>query len=81
MSSKSTKYYNSNPEAKKKKQAYQKKYNKQPKEVKRRVELAKINRKNGTYGNNDNLDVSHTKKGGTVLEHQSKNRARNRGKK
>ena len=78
MASASTNYYNSNKDALKVKRAYQKKYNKKPSEVARRVALNKENRKRGTYGNGDGKDVSHTKGGGTVLEPQSKNRARNR---
>jgi len=60
---KTAKYYKENPEAKEKKDAYQKKYNKKPREVKKRVELNKINRVKGTYGNGDGLDMAHTKKG------------------
>lgn len=57
--------------------AYQKKYNARPSERKRRAELNAENRKRGTYGNGDKLDVSH-KNGKVVgLEHQSTNRARN----
>ena len=82
--SKSTKYYRKNRNALKIKQRYQKKYNKKKKEVKRRVQLNKINRKNHRKGKSrvgDKRDVSHTKKGKTVLEKQKKNRARNRGRK
>ena len=81
MASASTDYYKSNKDALKVKRAYQKKYNKKPSEVARRVALNKENRKRGTYGNGDGKDVSHTKGGGTVLEPQSKNRARNRSRK
>jgi len=81
MASASTNYYKSNKDALKVKRAYQKKYNKKPSEVARRVALNKDNRKRGTYGNGDGKDVSHTKGGGTVLEPQSKNRARNRSRK
>ena len=81
MASESTNYYKSNKDALKVKRAYQKKYNKKPSEVARRVALNKDNRKRGTYGNGDGKDVSHTKGGGTVLEPQSKNRARNRSRK
>jgi len=80
MAKSTTKYYNDNPEAKAKKQAYQKKYNKKASERKRRSLLIKENRKRGTYGNGDGKDVSHKKGGGTFLEPQSKNRARNRNK-
>ena len=77
---KSTSYYNSNADALKIKREYQAEYNKKPSEVARRTALNKENRKRGTYGNGDNLDVSHKQGGGTKLEAQSKNRARNRGK-
>ena len=80
MASKSTEYYKSHASALKIKQNYQKKYNKKPSQVAKRAELNKINRDKGTYGNGDKLDVSHKQGGGTKLEGQSKNRARNRGK-
>jgi hypothetical protein len=70
---KSAKYYNSNPKAKAKKDAYNKEFNKKPDQIKKRIELNKINRDKGTYGNGDKLDVSHTKDG-TKLKPQSKNR-------
>jgi hypothetical protein len=60
---KTAKYYKENPEAKAKKDAYQKEYNKKPSEVKKRVELNKVNRERGTYGNGDGLDMAHTKSG------------------
>jgi len=81
MASKSTEYYKSHASALKIKNAYAKKYDKKPSQVKKRTELNAENRKRGTYGNGDKLDVSHKQGGGTQLEGQSKNRARNRGKK
>ena len=80
MASKSTSYYKSHASSLEIKQAYQRKYNKKPSQVKKRTELNAENRKRGTYGNGDKLDVSHKQGGGTKLEGQSKNRARNRGK-
>ena len=80
MASKSTKYYKSHANALKIKQEYQRKYNKKPAQVAKRTALNKDNRDRGTYGNGDKLDVSHKQGGGTKLEGQSKNRARNRGK-
>ena len=53
----SKQYYDENPASKKKKMAYAKKYNKKPENVKKRVELAKINREAGTYGNGDGKDA------------------------
>ena len=80
MASKSTNYYNSNSDALKIKRKYQREYNKKPSEIKKRTALNAENRKRGTYGNGDKLDVSHKQGGGTTLEAQSKNRARNRGR-
>jgi hypothetical protein len=80
MARESTKYYNANPKAKAKKNAYQKKFNSSSLQISKRTALNKDNRRRGTYGNGDKLDVSHKKKGGTKLEAQAKNRARNRGK-
>jgi len=59
------------------KRAYDKKYNATDKQKKYRNELNKANRRAGTYGNGDGKDMSHTKDGKMVLEHQSKNRGRN----
>lgn len=79
--SKSAEYYANNPEARKKKIEYDTKYHATPKRRKYRAFLNKKNREAGTYGNGDGKDVSHKKDGGTVMEDQSANRARNRGKK
>ena len=79
-SGKSSKYYKSNREALMVKRAYQRKYNKKPSEVKRRVALKRINRQKGTYGNNDGRDASHRKDGTVFMEKASKNRARNRSR-
>ena len=78
--SRTSEYYKKNPEARKKRLEYQKRYNKQKKQIKKRSLLNKENRKRGTYGNGDKKDVSHRKDGSTFLECQSKNRARNRGR-
>ena len=74
--SKSAKYYKDNKEANAKKIAYQKAYNKKEGQVKYRSELNKINRNNPNSKVGDKKDASHLKKGGTVMEAQSKNRAR-----
>lgn len=58
----------------------EKAYQSSPERKKYRAELNKANRKEGTYGNKDKKDLSHTKSGKLVKESQSKNRARN-GKK
>jgi hypothetical protein len=56
-------------------------YQSTPARKRYRAALNKANRKSGTYGNGDKKDMSHTKSGKLVKESQSKNRARNRGKK
>jgi hypothetical protein len=73
MPGRTAKYYANNPDARKKRLEYQREYNKQDREVKKRVELNKINRQRGTYGNGDNLDASHTKRG-IVMKKASVNR-------
>ena len=81
QSGSSTAHYAGNRRSLLVKRAYQRKYNKKKKEVKRRVELKRINRQKGTYGNGDGKDVSHKKNGKTFMEKASKNRARNRSRK
>lgn len=66
-------YYKNNPEAKEKKDEYQKRFNKTVKQIKNRIALNKVNRDRGTYGNGDKLDASHTKRG-IVMMPQSRNR-------
>jgi hypothetical protein len=73
MPGRTAKYYANNPDARKKRLDYQREYNKQDREVKKRVELNKVNRQRGTYGNGDNLDASHTKRG-IVMKKASINR-------
>jgi hypothetical protein len=70
------KYYAENSEARNKRLEYQREYNKSKKEKDKRVELNKANRKAGTYGNGDNMDMSHTKDGKIVKENYKQNRAR-----
>jgi hypothetical protein len=64
-------------ERRKKKLAYDKKYQATEDRVNYREELNQANRKAGTYGNQDNLDMSHTKAGSMVPENKMSNRARN----
>lgn len=71
---KSSQYYATHPEARAKKQAYQREYNKKDSQVKKRVELTKINRDRGTYGNNDGKDYDHAAK---KMVSASVNRGRN----
>ena len=58
----------------------QKKYNAKPEQVKKRVELNRYNRQQGTYGNGDGLDASHSPSGKIKgCEKASTNRARKTG--
>ncbi len=75
--SKSAKYFAENPEARAKKNAYNKKYHATEERKNYREGLNKANRDAGTYGNGDGKDMSHTKKGKLTKESASKNRARN----
>ena len=75
---KSAKYYASNPEARKRRNAQQARYNKTAKGLKIRTAANKLNRKLGTYGNGDGKDASHTGPNKGKLESPSKNRRRPR---
>ena len=73
--SKSAKYYQENPEARKKKIAYDKKYSSTESRKEYRAELQRINREKGTHGNGDGKDMAHKSKTKTRMQSQSKNRA------
>ena len=77
---KTARYYNENPDAKAKKDAYDKEFNKKPEQKEKRAELAKERRDRGIDGKGGK-DMSHTKDGKIVAEDPSTNRGRNRGKK
>jgi hypothetical protein len=79
--SKTAKFYAKNKKSRDKKKEYDTDYHKTKKRKKYRSLLNAENKKKKTYGNKDGKDMSHTKKGKLVREKQSKNRARNRGKK
>ena len=64
-------------ERKKKKLAYDKKYQATKERKKYRAKLNKANREAGTYGNEDGLDMSHTKSGKVTKEKAKTNRSRN----
>lgn len=72
----SAKYFAENPEARKKKNEYNKKYHATKKRKKYRAELNKYNRDKGTYGNGDGKDASHVGDKIKGFEGQTKNRAR-----
>lgn len=69
-------FYAKNPEAYKKKLAYDKKHNADPESKKYRAELARERRARGIMGKGG-PDVSHTSDGKFKLEDPTKNRARN----
>ena len=70
---KTAKFYATHPEARAKKAAYDKRNDARPERRARRAELTKINRENGTAGNGDGKDWSHTKNG-VVMKKASVNR-------
>jgi hypothetical protein len=72
--SKSTRNYKKNPASYKKKLEYDKRRNKKTKQKKYRASLNKANRKAGTYGNGDGLDLSHTPSGRLVKKKAAANR-------
>jgi hypothetical protein len=80
MSTKS--YYDKNPEAYRKKLAYDAKYQKKNKKRvnKNKAECTKFRRDNGTYGNGSSMDCSH-RNGSLIMERRSSNRARGGGQK
>jgi hypothetical protein len=73
-------FYRSNPEAYRKKLAYDKKRNATRAKKRYRAELARERRRRGIMGKGG-PDVSHTKNGGFKLEDPKSNRARNGTKK
>lgn len=73
--SRSAKYYQENPEARKKKIEYDKRYQSTDSRKEYRADLNKENRDRGTYGNGDGKDVSHKSRTRTRMQSQSKNRA------
>lgn len=72
----SARYYAANPEARRKKNAAQRKRNKTAANRKYRSELNAERRRRGVYGEGG-ADMSHTKSGKLVAESPKKNRARN----
>lgn len=73
--SRTARFYQTHPEAAKKRDKYNKKYHSTPARKKYRAVLQAINRRNGTHGNLDGLDVAHTSAHTTKSQDQSKNRA------
>ncbi len=73
--SRSAKYFATHPEARAKKNAYNKAYHSSEERKNYREELNRTNRRIKGYG--DGKDLSHTKAGKLVSESRSSNRARN----
>lgn len=74
MAGRTSEYYKSHPEARKKRLEYQAEYNKRADQLKKRIELNRVNRERGQYGDGDGKDMSHKKNGRIVEESASKNR-------
>ncbi len=74
MAGRTSEYYKTHPEARKKRLEYQAEYNKRADQLKKRIELNKINRDRGQYGDGDGKDMSHKRNGRVVEESASKNR-------
>jgi hypothetical protein len=73
---KSAKYYRSNGEARAKKNAYMRAYNKKPSRIRYRAKLNKARRKAGVYGKGGG-DMSHDSKGKLRPQSVKANRANN----
>jgi len=76
MPGRTARYYKDNPEARKRHVEYQREYNKSDAQVAKRVELNRENRKRGTYGDKNGMDLAHTKRG-YVMKRASANRGDN----
>ena len=76
MPGRTARYYKENPEARKRHVEYQKEYNKSDAQVTKRVELNRENRKRGTYGDKNGMDLAHTKRW-YVMKLASENRGDN----
>lgn len=74
MAGRTSEYYKTHPEARKKRLEYQAEYNKRADQLKKRIELNKVNRDRGQYGDGDGKDMSHKRNGRIVEESASKNR-------
>ena len=75
--SKSARYYQNNPEARKKRDRYNKEYHSTKERKDYRAVLQAINREKGTHGNGDGEDEAHqsSKSTDTKKQKQSRNRA------
>ena len=69
-------FYRKNGESYRKKKEYDKKFQKRADYKKKAAERKRFKRSIGKEGKMGNMDASHTRDGRIVLEHRSKNRAR-----
>ena len=76
--SRTAKYYQNNPKARAKKDAYNAEYHSS---AERKAYRAQLNKANRQSPNAKGQDKSHTRSGKLVNESSSSNRARNRGRK
>lgn len=74
MAGRTSQYYKTHPEARVKRLEYQAEYNKRSDQLKKRIELNRVNRERGQYGDGDGKDMSHKRNGRIVEESASKNR-------
>lgn len=74
MLGKTAKYYQTHPEARKKRLEYQAEYNKRADQLKKRIELNRENRKRGSYADHDGKDLAHHKSGKFTEKLASRNR-------
>jgi hypothetical protein len=68
-------YYKKNPEARRRRNLQQAKYNKTKYGMRLRISANRANRKLGTYGNGDGKDAAHTSPNHAKLEDEGKNRS------
>lgn len=79
--SRSARYYQDNPEARRKKLEYDKKFGQNKNQRKKRAILVKENRDRGTYGNHDGKDLAHYKGSDGKLKVKEQDQSKNRGDK
>jgi hypothetical protein len=78
MAGRTSEYYKTHPEARKKRLEYQAEYNKRADQLEKRIELNRENRKRGTYGDKNGphagKDLAHHSSGRLTYKSPSKNR-------
>jgi len=78
MAGRTSEYYKTHPEARKKRLEYQAEYNKRADQLEKRIELNRENRKRGTFGDDSGphagKDLAHHSSGRFTYKSPSKNR-------